>query len=46
VILDERKTLQMSFCRLAKSGEAERERDDAADEDEEFEDAVDEGRAS
>jgi hypothetical protein len=46
VILDERQMLQMSFWRLAKSGEAERERDDADDDDDEFEDAMDEGRAS
>jgi hypothetical protein len=35
----------MSFCRLAKSGEVEDVRDDVDDE-EEFEEAVEEGRAS
>jgi hypothetical protein len=45
VILDDRKTLRTSFCRLAKSGEAELERDEA-DDDEDVEEAVDEGRAS
>ena len=45
MIFDERKTARITLCILGKSGEVELARDDAEDEDE-AEEAIDEGRVS
>jgi hypothetical protein len=45
VIRDERNTLQMSRCKLGKSGVVELVRDDA-EEEEDVEDAIDGGRVN
>jgi hypothetical protein len=44
MILEDRKTVRITFCMLGKSGEAVHVRDDVEDEDEEEEDDVEEGR--
>jgi hypothetical protein len=43
MILEDRKTVRITFCMLGKSGEAVHVRDDVEDEDEEDDD-VEEGR--
>jgi hypothetical protein len=45
MIFDDRKTVRMTLCMLAKSGEAEHDREDAVEEDE-ADDAVEEGRVN
>jgi hypothetical protein len=44
VILEDRNTVQMTFCMLRKSGEAADDREEDEEDADDVDDAVDEGR--